>query len=599
MRTIAALMILIGCLVPSSQAVANVCGPVPQTLILLDRSGSMKELVGGQSKWGIATGAVNTLTGNFNGQLDFGLMLFSRWPHVSNCSSGKVNVGVGPNQGGPISGTLSSAYPQGDTPIALSLDAARSYMQTIKGSRPQYVILVTDGKETCQPASVNSPELAAGKLMGAGIKTYVVGFGSGVDAGSLNKTAGSGGTGSYYQANNLGQLDAALKKIAAAISCCGDGKLDVGEKCDTAISPGQNGACPTACNDFNPCTTDFLLGNACSVTCSYNVVTTPKNGDGCCPPGANSATDSDCAASCGNNVLDPGEKCDTGIPAGQWGGCPTTCDDKNPCTQDSLVGSGCQASCTNKGTCPTAKCGDGKLDPGEWCDTAIAAGKPGACPTSCDDGKKCTKDIMMGTACLAKCSNIPITQARNGDGCCVPGSNSGTDNDCPKSCGNGVLDAGEACDPQIKSGPGVCNSKCGDQNPCTKDFLGGSACDPKCMHSPIGPNPAKKDGCCPQGATDKQDADCMPPCGPDKDENCKDPCEGVKCPDGNYCKLGKCIPWPATDPNDPTKEGPNGLGDYGAEGGCDCKVSGDGAAAPLTTLALLSLLLVLRRRRRR
>ena len=37
-------------------------------------------------------------------------------------------------------------------------------------------------------------------------------------------------------------------------------------------------------------------------------------------------------------------------------------------------------------------CGNGAIDDGETCDTAIAAGDEGACPASCDDGKECTTD---------------------------------------------------------------------------------------------------------------------------------------------------------------------------------------------------------------
>ena len=238
-KTVLVLGLALGALTPAAPARANPCGKVPHVLVVFDRSGSMKGTVGGQSKWNIAKSAVNSLTSNFTGQMDFGLMLFSRWPHVKNCSSGKVNVNVGPGTSGSITSMLNSAYPDGDTPIALSLDEARKYLQTIKTySKPQYVVLITDGKETCQPASVNSPPAAATKLLNNGVKTYVVGFGSGVSSSSLSSTATSGGTGSYYQADNYSQLESALKKIAAAISCCGDGKLDPGELCDTKISWG-------------------------------------------------------------------------------------------------------------------------------------------------------------------------------------------------------------------------------------------------------------------------------------------------------------------------------------------------------------------------
>ncbi|HEY0250769.1 MAG TPA: hypothetical protein VGC41_04550 [Kofleriaceae bacterium] len=153
---------------------------------------------------------------------------------------------------------------------------------------------------------------------------------------------------------------------------CGNGVLDPGEACDPGIS-GREGACPTDCNDSDPCTTDTLAGADCQITCTHVTTTQPANGDGCCPSGANHATDSDCSDVCGNGVLEQGEVCDTGIPSGA-GSCPTSCNDNNSCTTDSLANAGtCQALCTN---------------------TAIT---------------------------------LPI----NGDGCCPPGANHATDSDCP------------------------------------------------------------------------------------------------------------------------------------------------------------------------
>ena len=45
------------------------------------------------------------------------------------------------------------------------------------------------------------------------------------------------------------------------------------------------------------------------------------------------------------------------------------------------------------GTNLQPNCGNGAIDPGETCDTAISAGQMGACPPAdCDDGVACTKD---------------------------------------------------------------------------------------------------------------------------------------------------------------------------------------------------------------
>ena len=72
----------------------------------------------------------------------------------------------------------------------------------------------------------------------------------------------------------------------------------------------------------------------------------------------------------------------------------------------------------------SASCGNGRLDPGESCDVAIPAGQPGACPIACEDGNTCTNDRVDGTDCAATCTHDVISNC----------------------CGNGVLEAGEACD---------------------------------------------------------------------------------------------------------------------------------------------------------
>jgi cysteine-rich repeat protein len=171
---------------------------------------------------------------------------------------------------------------------------------------------------------------------------------------------------------------------------CNNGVIDPGELCDTGIPEGQPGACPTSCDDANACTTDVLVGaGGCQAQCQHTEITDAHDGDGCCPAGQNHGTDSDCPESCGDGVVDPGESCDTAIPAGQ----------------------------------------------------------PGACPTSCDDGDACTTDTLHSAGtCNASCSHDPITLPTDGDGCCPAGNNNNNDSDCAPVCGNGVVEAGETCD---------------------------------------------------------------------------------------------------------------------------------------------------------
>lgn len=213
---------------------------------------------------------------------------------------------------------------------------------------------------------------------------------------------------------------------------CGNGTVEEPEICD--------GDCPTDCNDGNACTTDTLVGSAesCSAECSFVDITMCVDGDGCCPSGCDATNDDDCSPVCGNGVVEGTETCD--------GDCPTSCNDGLACTTDMLVGSAascdavcsfvdittctdgdgcCAAGCdaTNDDDCsPT--CGNGVVEGSETCD--------GDCPTSCDDGMVCTADTLVGSAesCSAECSFVDITACTNGDGCCAPGCDALSDDDC-------------------------------------------------------------------------------------------------------------------------------------------------------------------------
>lgn len=279
-----------------------------------------------------------------------------------------------------------------------------------------------------------------------------------------------------------GSLDLDVVCDSACHFTCGNGVFDsaAGESCDTGITGGAAGTCPTACDDNDACTSDVLSGSECSATCLSSVITAAQDGDGCCPSGANANTDNDCTATCGNGVLETGELCDPAIIAG-LGACPVTCNDGQSCTTDALVSAGsCQARCTTTpitmpangdGCCPTgatpandndcsAGCGNGLVDAGEICDLAITTG-PGSCPTACSDGVACTSDVLLNPGtCQAACSFPPITQPANGDGCCPTGANANLDSDCAPICGNGVREGAEQCDDGNQNNGDACRNDC-------------------------------------------------------------------------------------------------------------------------------------------
>ncbi|MCB9655548.1 MAG: hypothetical protein H6729_15610 [Deltaproteobacteria bacterium] len=303
-------------------------------------------------------------------------------------------------------------------------------------------------------------------------------------------------------------------------STCGNGVLDPNETCDPAIATGEAGACPMACDDHDPCTTDMLVGDRdqCNAACTHEAATTCQDNDACCPSGCSTSDDNDCAPErgCGNGVVeaDLGETCDGTCP-----GSVAECDDNNACTTETFTGSAatcdalcehapvtacidgdgcCAPGCNNNNDDDCAPvCGNGALEQGETCD--------GACPTSCNDGDACTADTLSGapSTCDVECTSTPISACANDDGCCPSACTFADDNDCaPPVCGNGQVEAGETCD-------GNCPTTCNDEDPCTMDVLTGSAgtCNAECTHTPVSVC-ASGDGCCGLGCSPIMDDEC-------------------------------------------------------------------------------------------
>jgi hypothetical protein len=55
-------------------------------------------------------------------------------------------------------------------------------------------------------------------------------------------------------------------------------------------------------------------------------------------------------------------------------------------------------------------CGNGVVDVTELCDTAIPAGKKGACPTSCTSDA-CHPQVLQISGCLSRC--LPVDPGAN------------------------------------------------------------------------------------------------------------------------------------------------------------------------------------------
>jgi hypothetical protein len=151
-------------------------------------------------------------------------------------------------------------------------------------------------------------------------------------------------------------------------------------------------------------------------------------------------------------------------------------------------------------------CGNGTVEGRERCDIAIARGQEGACPDGCNMRDGCLAHELVGQRCGARCAPIEITDSVPGDGCCPNGAMPETDSDCSATCGNGVLEADETCDP-----PESCptQASCSTEKACTVAHVTGaaSACSARCQELPVSVCESG-DGCCPDACTSQVDSDC-------------------------------------------------------------------------------------------
>ncbi|MBI3074223.1 MAG: VWA domain-containing protein [Deltaproteobacteria bacterium] len=234
----------------------------PNVMILLDRSGSMDTAPSSstsQSKFTIAKAAINSIVSARQAQISFGLMSFPGT--TGSCSVAQLHADVAPNNWSPIQTALSALRTTGATPMIAALNAAIQLPSLRFAARRNFVVLLTDGQESCASNSTNGPVTAVTALANDGIKTFVVGFGGAVSPTTLNKMANAGGTARagcnpnstsatatnncYYQADDPTSLTAALDAIGRNVGneiCDG---LD--NDCNNKIDEGLKRPCQTDC----------------------------------------------------------------------------------------------------------------------------------------------------------------------------------------------------------------------------------------------------------------------------------------------------------------------------------------------------------------
>jgi hypothetical protein len=378
---------------------------------------------------------------------------------------------------------------------------------------------------------------------------------------------------------------------------CSDGDAcTLGDVCAAGACVAKGSV---ACSDGNPCTDDSCVPQ---VGCTYKANAAPCDDGNACSTGDHCAG-GQCAASAALDC-DDGNPC-TADGCGVATGCthtpqPGACDDSDPCTvNDSCKGGQCQpgavVTCNDGNPCTDDSCGDqgiclfspqvGSCDDGNKCTTGdkCSAGKCSyAALLSCDDSNLCTDDSCdPEDGCLHKLNKAPCDDANvcsTGDHCqlgaCVPSGqiacndgNKCTDDSCNPKVGCEFLpnaapcDDGNACTvgdvcSQAACAAGPAPADCNDSDPCTDD-----SCDPKkgCLHA-HNKAPCSDDDACTQGeycslgvcgggvavncldSSPCTDDSCHPVDGCVHKNNSAACSDNDACTDGDLCADGQCKP---------------------------------------------------------
>jgi MYXO-CTERM domain-containing protein len=492
---------------------------------------------------------------------------------------------------------------EGPTPIAESLRLAERYYRDVLAAdanlrcRQDYVVLLTDGDESCLPQGVDvQAELlqraialremdivpaGGGPAVRKEVRTYVVGFAvTNRVLNQLNTLARAGGTakgpggqvdlinGEAYGASDQAGLRQAFSRILAdaiPVEACNGEDDDCDGRVDEGVlnSCGRCGGAPVeVCNDADD-------------DCDGRVDEGVRNGCGACGPvpvEICNGRDDDCDGAIDENVVNACGGC-AAVQEELCNGVDDDCDgrvDNTPAGDAPLT----RPCGRDQGEC---RAGEEVCRQGAWVDCTgvgpaeeVCDGRDNDCNGQVDElSRPCGEAVGIGDvgqcrigrqACIfADCLVDPNICDPDGWGFACEGAVGpadeicdGLDNNCDGAADEGLINAcgrcGEALTEACNSEDDNCDGRIDENAVCPPGYLCFvgecvAPCDASmecggeytCVQVYPGAGFCHPNGCA------GNDCPVGLVCNPDT-RLCDDPCRGVSCADGEGCDLGRCVP---------------------------------------------------------
>ncbi len=205
----------------------------PNMLIMLDRSSSMADRIGGRRKWDIAVESLTDTLPDFDGRVRVGLMMFPG--PAAGCQVGQIDVDIADDNGDEVAAAL-PANPLRTTPLGASLLEAGDYSGLDDLDRGNFVLAITDGSDSCGGNAVTATATLYDD--NPRIQVFPVGFGSLVNDAVLTDMADEAGTSRpgdppYWLADSEAELSDAITEIIYSVIPCDfvlDGNPPVADK---------------------------------------------------------------------------------------------------------------------------------------------------------------------------------------------------------------------------------------------------------------------------------------------------------------------------------------------------------------------------------